>query len=195
MLVGYDANNVFRNGGELGDWSRTLVEKLASLHVADYRALLFSTRIKSAYKTYYTSYANVSTYVPEGSSKLFPAAWMRYRLNQWLKDERVKVFHGLNEELPYGIGRSVKTMVTCFGLEEHHQTSMMDSLMWKRRMSYAWRASDVVVAVSEEVKQQLIAADVVEDKIVVIGGKSPFELTDQMVQQYYELYKHLAGEG
>ena len=86
MLVGYDANNVFRNGGELGDWSRTLVEKLASLHVADYRALLFSTRIKSAYKTYYTSYANVSTYVPEGSSKLFPAAWMRYRLNQWLKE-------------------------------------------------------------------------------------------------------------
>ena len=107
----------------------------------------------------------------------------------------LQVFHGLNEELPYGIGRSVKTMVTCFGLEEHHQTSMMDSLMWKRRMSYAWRASDVVVAVSEEVKQQLIAAEVVEDKIVVIGGKSPFELTDQMVQQYYELYKHLAGEG
>jgi hypothetical protein len=194
MLVGYDANNVFRNGGELGEWSRNLVEKLASLHVADYRALLFSTRMKNAYRTYYTSYANVSSYVPEGASKLFPATWMRYGLNAWLKEERVKVFHGLNEELPYGIGRSVKTIVTCFGLEDHHQTSMMDSLLWKRRMRYAWKASDVVVAVSEEVKKQLIDAEVTADKIVVIGGRTPLELTDQMVQQYYELYKYLAGD-
>ncbi len=194
MLVGYDANNVFRNNGELGEWSRALVEGLASRHVADYRALLFSSRIKSAYKTYFTSYANVSSYVPEGSSKLIPATWMRYGLNQWLKDEKVKVFHGLNEELPYGIGRSVKTMVTCFGVDTHHQTSMMDSLLWKRRMRYAWKASDVVVAVNEEVKQQLVEAEVLADKIVVIGGRDPLEINDRIIQQYYELYKHLAGE-
>lgn len=191
MLVGYDANNVFRNGAELGDWSRALIEGLASRHVSDYRALLFSSRIKSAYRTYYTSYANVSTFVPEGGAKLMPAAWMRYGLNQWLKDERVKVFHGLNEELPYGIGRSVKTVMTCFGLEEHHQTSMMDSLLWKRRMRYAWKASDVVVAVSDEVRDGLLAAGVNEHRVIVIGEKNPYEMSQRVIDQYFELYEKL----
>lgn len=193
MLVGYDANNVFRNSGELGDWSRALVEGLASRHVSDYRALLFSTRIKSAFRTYFTSYANVSTFVPEGSSKLMPAAWMRYGLNQWLKGEKVQVFHGLNDELPYGIGRAVKTVVTCFGLDEHHQTSMMDSLLWKRRMQYAWRAADVVVAVSDEVKDALIDAGVDEKRVVVIGEKNPYEVSDRVKNQYFELYDRLIG--
>ena len=51
MLVGYDANNVMRNGDELGDWSRSLIDTLAKRHVNDFRALLFSTRIKSAYRS------------------------------------------------------------------------------------------------------------------------------------------------
>lgn len=191
MLVGYDANNIFRNSGELGKWSRDLVEGLSSRHISDYRALLFSTRIKSAYRTYYTSQANVSTYVPEGSAKLFPSVWMRYGLNRWLAGERVTVYHGLNEELPYGIGRGVRTIVTCFGLNEHHSTSMMDSLVWKKRMKYAWNASDVVVAVSEAVKEELIAAGVSEQRVLVIGEENPFEMSDRVISQYYDLYAKL----
>lgn len=192
MLAGYDANNVFRNSGELGEWSRALVEGLASRHVSDFRALLFSTRIKSAYRTYFTSYANVSTYVPEGNAKLLPSAWMRYRLNGWLTYEKVKVFHGLNEEIPYGIGRDVKTVVTCFGVGEHHNTSLLDSMMWKRRMRYAWSASDVVVAVSERVKDDLLEAGMNEHRVLVIGEKNVFEVTNRVLDQYYELYSRLS---
>ena len=195
MLVGYDANNALRNSGELGDWSRSLIDGLAGMRGVDFRALLFSTRIKSAYRSRYTSYANVSTFVPEGSSKLLPSAWMRYRLNPILKGEKVKVYHGLNEELPYGIGRDVKTIITCFGVEVHHKTSFLDIFVWRCRMRYAFRASDVVVAVSEEVKGQLVAAGVRAEKIVVIGSpEGPYKLTDEMVGQYFSLYRTLAGE-
>lgn len=194
MLVGYDANNVFRNGGELGEWSRALVEGLASRHVSDYRALLFSTRIKTTYRTFFTSYANVSTYVPEGVSKLLPSAWMRYGLNQWLAYEKVKVFHGLNEEIPYAIGRDVKTITTCFGTTEHHSTSLVDSMVWKRRMAYAWKSSDVVVAVSDRVKEELLEAGVNEQRVLVIGEKNPFEVTDKVLDQYYELYSRLSDK-
>ena len=191
MLVGYDANNLFRNSGELGDWSRGLVEGLACKHISDFRALLFSTRIKSTYCTYFTSQANVSTYVPEGSAKLMPSMWMRYGLNRWLAGEKVKVYHGLNEELPYGIGRGVKTIVTCFGVNEHHSTSMMDSLTWKKRMRYAWNASDIVVAVSEKVKDELMEAGVSEQRVLVIGEDNPYKVTDRVVAQYYDLYTKL----
>ena len=191
MLVGFDANNVFRNGEDLGEWSRGLVERLAGRHVTEFRALLFATRMKAAYKGYYTSFANVSTFVPVGTMKMLPSAWMRYRLAEWLKLERVKVFHGLNEELPYGIGGEVKTVVTCFGLENHHQTSLLDSMIWKKRMKYALQSSDVVVAVSEELKRQLMEEGVSEQKIVVIGTDNPYEMTDTIAEQYYELYKKL----
>ena len=121
-----------------------------------------------------------------------PSMWLRYSLNPWLQFEKVKVFHGLNGELPYRIGRDVKTIVTCYGLENHHKTSLLDSLMWKSRMRYSFRASDVIVAVSDEVKRQLVEAGVNGNKIIVIGTSNPYELTDQMVEQYFELYKKLA---
>ena len=194
MLVGFDANNVFRNGTELGRWSRDLVEGMARCHVNDFRALLFSTRIKSAYRTYFTSYANVSTFVPEGNAKLLPSAWMRYGLNRWLMFEKVKVFHGLNEELPYGVGRDVKTVVTCFGVEDHHNTSLLDTLVWKRRMAYAWKTADVVVAVNEDVRGQLVDAGVNEQRVVVIGEKNPYEVTEWVIGQYYDLYSMLSAK-
>ncbi|MBP5677284.1 MAG: glycosyltransferase [Bacteroidales bacterium] len=192
MLVGYEANNALRNASELGEFSRNLISMLADKHVHDYRALLFASRIKADYKGYYSSYTNVSTYLPTGSATLMPELWLRYRLNPWLKAEKVKVFHGLNEELPFHISRDIKTIITCFGTESHHVTSLPDMLFWRSRMRYAYSASDVVVAVSDEVREQLVRMGVDEQKIVVIGVPGrPFEVTDEMADQYYELYASL----
>ncbi len=195
MIVGYEANNVMRNSHELGDFCRALILKLASGHVADFRAVLFATRIKKAYRSEYSGESNVSTFVPFGTAKLIPQLWMRYRLNPWLKLEKIKIFHGLNEELPYHIDRGIKTIVTCYGVGVHHSTSILDSLFWKKRKRYSFEAADVIVAVSNEVKQQIVDTGINGDKIVVIGnGNNPYELTDRMVEQYRELYQLLAGE-
>ncbi|MCR5588674.1 MAG: glycosyltransferase [Bacteroidales bacterium] len=194
MLVGYEANNALRNSHELGEFARNLIERLATGRVNSYRALLFATRIKKEYCSYFSGYSNVGTFVPFGLSRLLPELWMRYRLNPWLRLEKVKIFHGLNEELPYHIDRNIKTIITCYGVDEHHRTSLMDSIVWKKRMEYAYEAANVIVAVSNEVRQQLINAGVSPEKIVVIGGKTPYELTDRMVEQYFELYRTLAGE-
>ena len=191
MLVGYDANNIFRHGGELGDWSRMLIEKLATGHISVFRAMLFATRMKDTYKKYYSSFSNVSTFVPEGTMKLMPSTWMRYGMEGWLRFEKVKIFHGLNEEIPYGIGGEVKTVVTVFSLDDHHKTSMMDSMFWKKRMAFAYKTADVVVAVSEEVKRALLELGVNEDRVVVIGEANPYEVTDEVAQKYFELYKRL----
>ena len=196
MLVGYEANNAMRNSGELGDFCRTLIERLANRYIRqDYHALLFSTRIKKTYSSDFSGNSNVSTYLPVGTAKWLPEAWLRYRLNPMLKSEKVKIFHGLNEELPYHIGREIKTVVTCYGIDEHHRTSLMDSLLWKRRMHYSFSSADVVVAVSEEVRQQLLHEGVDDHKIRVIGVPNrPYEVTDEMVEQYYNLYLSLTEE-
>lgn len=193
MLVGYEANNAMRNGGPRGDYSRDLISHVANMHVKDFRALLFSTHIKDDYRKYFSGDSNVSTYVPVGTSKLLPEAWMRYRLNPWLKTEKVKLFHGLNEELPYHIGREVKTVITCYGAKEHHRSSLMDTVLWRIRIRYAFSAADVVVAISDTVKQELLDFGVNEEKIVVIssGTDNPYEITDEVATRYYELYQTL----
>ncbi len=193
MLVGYEANNVLRNNHEIGEFGRNLIERLATGRINSYRALLFASRIKKDYRSYFSSFSNVGTFVPFGLSRLMPSLWLRYRLNPWLKLEKVKIFHGLNEELPYHIDRDIKTVITCYGANEHHRTSIMDSLTWKKRMEYSFSAADVIVAVSQKVKDDLVAMGVTAEKIVIIGGKTPYELTDRMVEQYFELYQTLAG--
>lgn len=193
MLIGYEANNAMRNGSELGDYCRTLIERLSSRYIRNgYRALLFSTHVKEEFRDYFSGCSNVSTFLPVGSARLLPEAWMRYRLNPWLKEEKVKIFHGLNEELPYHIGREVKTVITCYGTESHHGTSLPDLLLWKMRMRYAFSAADAIVAVSDEVRNQLIAKGVNEDKIVVIGVPGqPYEVNDEVLDRYWELYSRL----
>lgn len=192
MLVGYEANNAMRNSGELGDYSRELIALLADKHIGSYRALLFSTRMKEEYRKYYSGNSNVSTYVPVGSAKRLPSAWIRYGLNPLLQHEKVKIFHGLNEELPYSIDNEVKTVITCYGPNQHNSNSLLDSLMWQHRMKYSFRRADRIVAVSEEVKRQIAASGVDEGKIVVIsGGSNPMEMNEAVADQYYQLYTSL----
>ncbi len=196
MLIGYEANNAMRNSGELGDYCRTLIERLSSRHIRDgYHALLFSTRMKSDWQDYFSGCSNVSTYLPVGGARLLPEAWMRYRLNPWLKSEKVKLFHGLNEELPYHISRDIKTVITYYGEGHHHGSSLLDMLLWKMRVRYAFGAADAIIAVSDEVRNQLIEQGVNSDKIVVIGTPGrPFEVTDEVVDAHFRLYKSLLGD-
>ena len=192
MLVGFDSNNVFRNSGELGEWARNLVERIASQRGSDFRALLFATRMKEEYRSIYTSFANVSTFVPSGASSLMPSTWMRFSIGPYLTGERVQIFHGLNEELPYHLTGKVKTVITCFGKDVHYTTSLFDKLFWKKRLRYAIRTADALVAVSEEVKNMLLAKGVKPEKIVVIGNKeNPYEVTDEVARQYLALYNRL----
>lgn len=191
MLVGYEANNAMRNGQELGEYGRELISRLANKYIGSYRALLFSTRIKDEYRKYYSGNSNVSTYVPVGGAKLLPSAWIRYRLNPMLQSEKVKLFHGLNEELPYGIDTSIVTVITCYGPGSHNSNSLLDTILWRHRMKYSLRRADRIVAVSEKVKEALVAYGVSEEKIVVIGAANPMEVTDEVAEKYFELYKSL----
>ncbi|MBR1784690.1 MAG: glycosyltransferase [Bacteroidales bacterium] len=195
MLIGYDACNALRLDGPLGDYSRNLIASLADSHVKDFRAILFCTHINDNYSRHFSGYSNISTYLPAGGAKMMPEVWLRYHLNTVLRQEKVQLMHGLNEELPYHIGREVKTVVTCYGTGQHHNTSLPDSMLWRTRMKYAFSAADVVVAVSEAVRESLLANGVSEGKVVVIGDQAdPMRVTPAVAEQYRSLYSRLLGK-
>ena len=193
MIVGYDARNAFRNSTALGEYSRNLITAIASRHSVDFRALLFAPSMRGDYRTHFISYANVSTYRAVGINKHLPTFWHRFRLNAALMDNKVKVYHGLNEELPYGIGRDIKTIITCYGLESHRATSPIDSLMWRHRMHYAFRASNIIVAVSDAVRDELLAYGVRAEKIRVLPMSPDGKVDATTADAYFEIYQKLIG--
>lgn len=197
MLVGYESNNPLRDSHQHGDFSRELIARIADRHINGYRAMLFTKNVKRAYRTFFSGNSNVSTYVPTGLSRLLPSLWLRFSLNSIIKTEQVKVklYHGLNSELPYGLDRDIKTVITYYGLSNHNKNSLMDRLLWRTRLHYAFRASNRIIAVDEKARVELLDAGVPEDKIVVIGVEGhPFEVTDQLADAYYEVYRDLVGD-
>ncbi|MCR4659898.1 MAG: glycosyltransferase [Bacteroidales bacterium] len=194
MIVGYDARNIFRNSSRLGDYCRELVATIAQRHIGKgFQAMLYAPNMNGDYRTFFISNANVGTYKPKGKGMLASIVWHRFKLNPVLMDAKVKLYHGLNEELPYGIGRDIKTVITCYGLHAHKSTSFIDSIVWRHRMRYAFRASNIIVAVSDEVRDELVQAGVNEAKIRVIPMSADGTVGAAEADAYYAIYEQLVG--
>lgn len=171
MVIGFDANRAFQNNSGLGNYSRMLICGLAQEY-KDVRAFLYAPSMSGYYKTYFTSYANISTHQPSGLDRFFPRIWKGFGVSMHLNGDKVQLYHGLSNELPHRIPSKIKKVVT-----------VHDLLVWSHPEYYRWidrqtcRASqkhsckqaDVVIAVSEQTKRDLIdVLHVPEEKIKVL---------------------------
>ena len=124
MVIGFDAKRAFQNNTGLGNYSRMLLCGLASEH-QNLRAFLYSPRISGEYAKYFSGYANISTRTPSSIDRFFPDIWRRFGVTVHLSEDKVKLFHGLSHELPHGIPRSIKRVVT-----------MHDLIVWRYPQFY-----------------------------------------------------------
>lgn len=171
MVIGFDAKRAFQNNTGLGNYSRMLVCGLAQEH-QDIRAFLYSPVMSGDYKKYFSGYANISTRQPTSIDRFFPDVWRRFGVTFHLKDDKVKIFHGLSHELPHGIPRTIKRVVTIHDLivwRFPQFYSPFDRFSHRVKIRHSCNISDVVVAVSEQTKRDLMEfLKVPESKIKVI---------------------------
>ena len=171
MVIGFDAKRAFQNNTGLGNYSRMLVCGLAQEH-QNVRAFLYSPVMSGEYKSYFTGYANISTRQPTGIDRFIPDIWRRFGVTFHLKGDKVKIFHGLSHELPHGIPRSIKRVVTIHDLivwRFPQFYSVVDRCVHRSKIRHSCKIADVVVAVSEQTKRDLIdLIHVPEDKIRVV---------------------------
>ena len=171
MVIGYDAKRAFQNSTGLGNYSRILVCGLAQEH-QDIRAFLYSPHMDGEYAKYFTSYANISTRKPTHIDRYFPDIWRRFGVTVHLKGDKVKIFHGLSHELPHGIPHSIKRVVTMHDLIVWRYPGFykpFDRMVHRMKQRHSCRIADVVVAISEQTKRDLIEyLQVPEEKIKVI---------------------------
>jgi glycosyltransferase involved in cell wall biosynthesis len=171
MIIGFDAKRAFQNQTGLGNYSRMLICGLAQRYQGVH-SFLYAPDMSGEYKSYFSGFANISTRQPSGIDRHFPTLWRRYGVSVHLKGDKVDIFHGLSHELPHGIPRSIKKVVTMHDLIVWRYPqfySLFDRTMHRIKQRHACRIADVVVAISEQTKRDLIEfMHVPEQKIRVL---------------------------
>ncbi len=172
MKIGFDAKRALLNDTGLGVYARNLIQSCLTYYPShDYH--LFSTAAKSYLESQLVG--DFSIHFPENSlDKTLPSLWRSNRIVADLQQQKIDLFHGLSNELPFGIGRlnKIKKVVTIHDvlfLSHPAQYPWIDRQIYKAKVQNACDAADYIIAISEATKKALIARfDVKETKIEVI---------------------------
>lgn len=159
MIIGFDAKRAFRNLTGLGNYGRWLIRAVATRY-PDHHYLLYTTDPRPRGPSPLPAGA-VNLAVAAAPSRWPPAAalWRTFRLGRRAAADGVQVFHGLSNELPEDLPRSVRAVVTIADALPARHPELYPAL---DRRVYRWKArravarADVVVAISEQSKQDAV---------------------------------------
>ncbi len=170
MKIGYDAKRAFRNNSGLGNYSRMLIGGVCARGEGE--VVLYTPSVKGRHEHYFDACGNITTMVPLGLWRLMPDVWRSLRTGLRAKSDGVEIFHGLSHELPYGLGAGVKKVVTMHDLIVRRYPEFFkpaDRVIHGLKVRHACEVADVVVAISEQTKRDLVdLMGVKEDKIRVV---------------------------
>jgi glycosyltransferase involved in cell wall biosynthesis len=192
MRIGFDAKRALNNASGLGNYSRNLLnalmrdfrdeeyvlfspkanEDLLNLLDGDFKVIFPETkhqRVVSAGLIYWLDNAYTQLYIYLKKIGL----WRSWGIKDDLVRERVKLYHGLSNEIPFDLKKvgipSVVTVHDLIFLKHKEQYPFIDRLIYNYKTRYAAHYADRVIAVSTETKSDLIEHyKIPESRIVVI---------------------------
>ena len=166
MNIGFDAKRAFLNYSGLGNYSRSVIESLAE-NFPDEIYYLFNPEKSNQFLTERKNSQEIN------SNSFSKSYWRSYgQVNDWNK-LHIDVYHGLSNELPFGLSRSkAKKVVTIHDVifKSHPQFySAIDRSIYDWKTKHAVKHADTIITVSQFTKNELIkyyGAD--EKKIKVV---------------------------
>lgn len=169
MNIGFDAKRAFLNHTGLGNYSRTVIRSLVH-YFPENNYSLYTTALGKH------SFGNIaqdnSVQVKLPSTKPH-SYWRSRKIIQDLTKDKIQIYHGLSNELPFGIRRtgiaSVVTVHDLIFLRYPKLYPFFDRKMYKLKTKYACQNANKIIAVSQQTKEDLINyIGVKEEKINVI---------------------------
>src|SRR5688500_1516023 len=156
MRIGYDAKRLFTNFTGLGNYSRSLVHHYHKAYPDD-ELFLFTPEVKADPRTQpFLEDSALQIIKPTG----FKPLWRLHDITKAIHQTGVNVYHGLSHELPLGISKlPVKKIVTMHDVIFKYYPS---DNKWFDRKIYDWKwkhacvTADVIIAISEQTKHDLI---------------------------------------
>lgn len=164
MRIGFDAKRAFNNHTGLGNYSRFIIEALSpprpqwgSFDGIEY--LLYTSKFPKPQDLTWLNF-NQSYAIKTPPSGAWGALWRSWLINNDLKKDNVDIFHGLSNEIPFGIRKSgVKSVVTIHDLIFVRYPELypaIDRFFYQQKFRYACENADAVVAVSQQTKDDIM---------------------------------------
>ncbi len=199
IRIGYDAKRLFQNFTGLGNYSRTLLRNLA-FYYPDQAYFLFTPReIRNPDTKFFSASASFSVETPAAYQR---PLWRSYGLRYRAKRRKIQLYHGLSNELPYDLGSTgIKTVVTIHDLVFKYYPQyypVFDRLVYDSKFKYACQHADLVVAISESTKNDIVNFyGIAPEKIQVIyqscDERFQQEKSKKLIEQTLKKY-HLPSE-
>lgn len=173
MRIGFDAKRAFNNYTGLGNYSRFIMESLLE-HAPQHAYYAYTPKQKATWPDAQMPFKNqLNIKLPAAYAYLPNALWRSRFITKDLQTDKIEVFHGLSNEIPYGLGKAgIKSVVTIHDLiflRYPEQYPAVDRFFYQRKFRYACQNADAIVAVSEQTKRDIIEFyGTPADKITVI---------------------------
>lgn len=156
MRIGFDAKRLFLNNTGLGNYSRTLVRNLIKYYPQHQYFLYTPKHNKTPETSSFYKVNNINIVTPNGNGGAF---WRSKGILKQLKDDQLDVFHGLSNELPFGIHHlDVKSVVTIHDVifkRYPKQYGFLDRVGYNLKTKKAIQQSDKIIAISNQTASDL----------------------------------------
>lgn len=170
MNIGFDAKRLFRNRTGLGNYSRSLLRNL-SVFNSKSRLHLFAPKAEK--NNYNEDFFDAKNYSIHESYSLLKWYWRSFSIIKDLKANNIEIYHGLSNEIPFGLRRSgIRSVVTIHDLifKIYPETySFWERVVYDFKFKYACKYADKIIAISECTKNDIVRFyNIDPDKIEVV---------------------------
>ena len=154
MVLAYDAKRLFNNFTGLGNYSRTLLKNLQKFYPQN-EYHLFTPQAKKNVETEY--FFDDSKFIIH-TQKQFNPLWRTIGMSSEVNEINPHIFHGLSHEIPFGLNKQIKTVVTFHDLIYElfpAQFGMVDTMIYKLKYKSSAKRADRIIAISKSTKKDL----------------------------------------
>ena len=171
MKLGFDAKRIFHNTTGLGNYSRDLISVLSKFYPNN-EYILYNPKPKKV--NHFQLPTQTTEVLPKDKIwQKFSSIWRQGPIVKQLQEDKIKIYHGLTGEIPIGLPKStIKSVVTIHDLifvRYPKLYSFFDRKIYLKKILYATKNTDKIIAISEQTKRDLISfLKIDETKIEVI---------------------------
>ena len=199
MTIGFDAKRAFLNTSGLGNYSRTLIKSLIKFYPEHNYSLFTTSKSKSDFSNFVSRQKNVSVVQPEKLlDKKINSRWRSYGISPLLSEQKIDVYHGLSNELPFNIsafkGKKIVTIHDLIFLRYPKLYPLFDRKIYNKKFRHACQLADVIVATSEQTKndiEEFYSVDSKKIKVIYQSCEDVFykKLTGDEIKKVKSNYK------
>lgn len=177
MKIGFDGKRATHNFRGLGNYSRGIIEGLYTF-APENELFLYTPPFNDPRAINWTNHhPKLKIKTPRNLiSKKIPSFWRSFLLEREIKRDEIDLYHGLSHEIPrVSSKRKYKVAVTIHDLiylRYPEYFPKVDRVVFDKKFRYATQNSDVVIAICEQTKNDLIEFFKTDEKKIKVHYQS-----------------------